>query len=1632
VSHLIPKLNRLTLRVLLVFIFISGILAYSYVDRTVYTTAELIVVPGTVSSDGFAGIETVLMQDVDGDGLYQNFSTSNSAYTEPVVAAPLPINDAENSIPSSSEEETGAGLETTSTTADESSDESGTTNDSEETQTKSEEVDEPEAAPESEPAADTSLGAPQSETSSEPVTLLKPATATFRFAQFDETTPVVTPETSSPDTETITSDSTDVDPQPTDAVDVVSESTETTTDSDVEVTTDEDVTDEEVITEADDTSATVSEEGTETEESLTDNVAKETPLQLSTSTEYLFGIDACKLEEGCKTRSLLFDNFALPEFAPGTILDTVQLRMSLAAKAKENSLIQRFVVSYSLDFGATWLPGTVIDVDGEIANSINGDHFLMSIDVPKFTNDISGLQVKVAYEGIEADLDRAYVDGVWLEVTSGSFYEENDFASTTDTIDYARDLNAPQLNVITSPDVDVVLGAVPAFNFEYEMQQNFFKRIFKALFSENTFTIKNVTVQHSQFGPIDIPYEVVYHEGHAWSLSLPNSPQKMHPGKYQVTVTIDENDQDFTDSFEFYWGVLAINTTKSMYEPDEPVTFNLAALTDDGDTICDAKLQLQVVTPDNAFFDVPVTQSGACNENNVTDIPDYLANFTDTADIGLYTVTLLHLNKDGEVVHKIQDSFEVREFIPYVIERTAPTRIYPPAMYDVAIKITAHRTYDGDVVERVPRGFIVDELTGATISTLPEYTEIRWADIAMVEGEERTFSYRFDAPDISPYLYLLGPLDMDGFGELRAWQIASDALSGIAWFTSTSTIAGSNLNGTASQLRWSTSSIDSYYYEHSTTTSNERVTLRQPGDYFVAVNLPQQRADANSSRTRIGLQVRVNGVAVPEGLGQSGYIRNANGHSESSSHVNVLLTNIAADDYIEVYAQGLTTIDGGDIVNVTGLSSMYLEYMSATEVVFAATTTSSVASTSLNTATSALSWTETRQDTGFVHSNSVNPENITISDPGVYMVQVSLPLAGTAAQQSVLGKVLLNGVQVSGGQFAQGYQQSAANENDAESSIHWSGIVVATTSNQILTITVEQEAAAGTVLVPTGYVGNVFVQKMPTDDVLVVRGRNLVGGTDWSPGAAAAVQWDTQLATSSAFTHSTTTNSHQITVTEAGSYVLTFNGAFTQQATGRSNHVVQVQVGGVNVPGAQAKSNYIRNQSGHSTSSSALTFMLENLATSSVVTVTTLEEGNAATVNDSTDAVLMMWKKLDFNARPDASTLYNTPFDNTRFASTSPYFEFSSADSDGVSDLVYEFSISTTSDFATATIRTSDVDAGFRNTASSTDTSPFTETEKVQYQLQPADVLTDLTTYYWRVRAKDVSGSNTFGDWSTTQSLTVDLAATSPYWYQTSDGQFTSDSLVGTISSGENAVVVDAANNQEILLAYGEGSVTTPRYRLWNGTVWGTELDAVAVGGTINWLQTAAGVTRDEYVMVTLDATSASYAQVYQASTTSWGNQVQVAAGIAGPAYRGIAVAYESLSGDAMVFSCDNDADPVYRTWNGTSWSATSTLNVASVQNCSYITVASDPASDEIIVVVNNNGAQYEALVWDGSAWIDSRVLGSSVVLAREGMAVTYEASGEQAVIVTSNGAANSFAYVRLLETIFLKLILQQIQIPMN
>ncbi len=1581
------------------------------VDRTVYVSERMLLLPGSATSAGFENPERSLIQDLGDYTLFQDFNANNSAaLSEEIIFPPAPEPSNQNTDP---------GPTTGGTQGDGQGEPAGQTEEggsvTPEVLPESDVEEQPEPQPDSEPTAESSP-APINETEvSEPVSSLfnnpirNQVTGQFPYAQEATQEPVVEEPVSEAveDLDETALGSERVETDTAVSEESVSEIDEEIVNPELESVTEtpESISPSDILPEPEVTTApdvVVSEELLE--EALVESVSPQIE---------------CSSQVNCTTHSITYTDFNIPEFERGTVLNGVQLRLSLAAQTKspEQDQIQRFVIEYSFDGEVTWSTASVIDIDEEISNSINGGFFLANLPNPPVANSLAGLAVRVSYQGDITELNEAFVEAVWLELNSGRFYEEGDPFFNTDTIDYERNLESPKFHSLHTEGLDMSLNELPSFTMDYDPQQNFLRRIFTGLFSDNTYEVGSIELVDSAGVRVEVPFEVVYHDDTTWTVEMMRQPQKMQPGKYELRLTINENDAEFVDVFEFYWGVLAVNTTKSMYAPNEAVALNLAALTDKGDTICDAELALKIIDPANEIYEVPVQQSGSCGPNNVTDISDYIADFRNTGEVGVYQILLEHKNQAGEVVHKIADSFEVRDYIPFDITRTAPTRIYPPAPYTVTLAIKANRAFTGDIVERVPRGFVFADTSGAEVTTLEEATLLTWKDVVLEEGDELTLSYVFDAPDISPYMYLLGPLDMDGFTELRQWQIASDAISAVAVLSATQTELGTNLNdATAGALIWSTSTLDAFYFSHSTGTTPERLFVEVDGDYLVSVALPLERTDTTDTRTRVGFEVRVNGAVIPQAISRSGYMKNqisnGNRQGESSSNGSFLLTGLSEGDYIEVYAQGLTTSFNNVIVS--GQASLYVEHITPATGVFAATATSTTNSANLNQATAfPLRWTETRQDTGFVHSDTINPENIIISEPGTYLVYANVPLFSTVTQhRNVLGRVTLGGVQVPNGIFSQGYH-NVSNSNDFNASIHFSGIVVATTTDQVLTITTEQESSAGTTVIPTGFEGSIYIQKLPTDDVIALRGQDPIGGTNWNVSPAQAIGWNTQdQYDSTTFTHSTGVNNDQIIINEAGDYVLVYNDAlFT--TTGNAANVITVTKNGVAVAGAQTKTHHISAGTGHNDSSGSLTFTLEGLVPTDVIRVTTIQEGANATINDRADASLLIWKKRELNFRPGEPTMFDTPFDNIRFASTTPYFDFAATDPDGTSNVVYEFTISTTSDFSTSVTRISDTDAGFVNTASSTDASPFTEGERIRFQLQPGDALQNNTTYYWRVRAKDVTGSAEFGDWSTTQSLTVDVTVEVPNWHQTTDAQLLSNQLTGVASAEGDGAVVDIVENTEAILVYGEKTDTLLKYRFWDGLAWTAETNGPDLGGQIFWAETSAGNIRDEYVGIFLTADGDTNALVYSASSSTWGSQTEFETAVNTPARRGIAVAHESVSGRAIAVSCSTGTNPNYTIWDGSSWSTPASISVGTASNCNWLKLVADPESDEMILVVKGAANNYEAVVWDGTAWGNNKTLGRAVGtnLNTDGMSAVYEASGDQALVVSSDASDAEFVY---------------------
>ena len=296
-----------------------------------------------------------------------------------------------------------------------------------------------------------------------------------------------------------------------------------------------------------------------------------------------------------------------------------------------------------------------------------------------------------------------------------------------------------------------------------------------------------------------------------------------------------------------------------------------------------------------------------------------------------------------------------------------------------------------------------------------------------------------------------------------------------------------------------------------------------------------------------------------------------------------------------------------------------------------------------------------------------------------------------------------------------------------------------------------------------------------------------------------------------------------------------------------------------------------------------------------------------------------------------------------------------------------------------------------------------------EFDVSPADAATvlledDTKTITWN---KDLIGNKT------SVSYSYSVPHVWPYLYAL--GPVEIDYFDETFSKSSTFkearpwyVAVDPSFPTKGMIAYGEGTVTTPRYRLWSGTGWGSEQSANNVGGVTNIVVLRSAKTKNEKILGVLDKYGHINVQVWNGS--AWGTVLEVttAIGTTNDDYRGFDIAYEDSSGDAIIVYQNNVNDPLYRVWNGTGWSDAVTLDLPTAGIPVQIRLKSKPGADEIIVATLDLGKDVTAAVWDGSAWGNSINLeGAAYTYTKRCFAIAYESTSGDAMVAWSDGGVS-------------------------
>ncbi|PLX21209.1 hypothetical protein C0584_03275 [Candidatus Parcubacteria bacterium] len=515
------------------------------------------------------------------------------------------------------------------------------------------------------------------------------------------------------------------------------------------------------------------------------------------STFYPFSYKTAKAQnketliDNKKSNSLIISGFSLPiDYSKNEIKD-IKLKVSMAARS--NLLDDKIRFEYS--FGNDWQDIAEIKINPGISNIDHEDYFSFSLPINNKIDQLSDLKLRVVYDSpqddllTEADL-KIFIDALWLEINYDQADEELSIIKDKTLIPAEQDLSTSREIIPEEENVYFTNDETPEFIFEYKKtRRGLLGKIGSSIADIFIDQYKNIEIE-AQVKDMDgreivAPYFVNYLGSGEFEISLDENIRQFKPGNYKVELFV--NDGGFVSSYiqDFSWGVLALNINKSIFEAEEIAFFQMAVLDSVGHTVCDAELSLALETPvgntiilstDNGLL----KRNPLCGPDNVIDEPDYFARYG-LGEEGQYNLVLTAKTNSG--YFEVTDSIDVRDKLDFSIERLGPTRIYPIADYGMTIRVRPEDNFSGQLREYVPKSFKVKSLDdGAQVIELEDEKVIIW-EVDWQQGGSYDLSYVFDAPDVSPEFFLLGPAQVANnngatvFSETRKWQIASDAVS---------------------------------------------------------------------------------------------------------------------------------------------------------------------------------------------------------------------------------------------------------------------------------------------------------------------------------------------------------------------------------------------------------------------------------------------------------------------------------------------------------------------------------------------------------------------------------------------------------------------------------------------------------------------------------------------------------------------------------------------------------------------------------------------------------------------------------------------------------------------------------------
>lgn len=231
-----------------------------------------------------------------------------------------------------------------------------------------------------------------------------------------------------------------------------------------------------------------------------------------------------------------------------------------------------------------------------------------------------------------------------------------------------------------------------------------------------------------------------------------------------------------------------------------------------------------------------------------------------------------------------------------------------------------------------------------------------------------------------------------------------------------------------------------------------------------------------------------------------------------------------------------------------------------------------------------------------------------------------------------------------------------------------------------------------------------------------------------------------------------------------------------------------------------------------------------------------------------------------------------------------------------------------------------------------------------------------------------------------------------------------------------SAMVTGAYTRAIVVYRDTSAAAAVPRFRSYtNYKQLYIEEMARSVTNAPRWMRIVASPVTNEVIIVTQNANTNIHAQVGKINPTgiAWSASVLMKNAPAPVApNRAFDVAYEQISGRAIVAYSDNTATPKYRIWNGSSFGAEFSVNIGATAAIRWVRLVPRPGSNNIILLARwttlNNYNYSAAIIWNGSTWANRTTLENNTrsTIIYEPLDAAYSTNGNAIVIYVNGGTS--------------------------